>query len=324
MFQLSAIIEQVKKFYVYNNRLYLQMDHCIECREITGETVFCIDESFRSFKLKNDKIFVKLHEGHDLLVFNLEGTLLKSFTGHYNLYNAIVSDGNLYIAGKEDGKGKVFRINLQQLVITQSTPAKQAYSKVIKNTGICRWGNTIYGQDLLSGKIAWEVEFRDGEQEVSFFTMPGSDNVVVGTGNHLFLSLDAATGQCNWELNSTFDYYTQHPVNGCLYALGKEQYEVLDIDSGKIIKWKHLQGAEKNYDVWMVAGMARVYEEGLYFISNVLGRKFGRFNIESQEIDYVQELRWPTGVSGHIPVPYAGKVYILDSKDRLHIYSEVY
>lgn len=135
------------------------------------------------------------------------------------------------------------------------------------------------------------------------------------------IALDINSGNIKWELDNTIFCQIDDEKKRLLgYAIRK--YEVIDPFSGKIIVQKSMMDYyEKGLSP--VSPSNTIANGKLWFVS---GRgenaKFGRINIETSQVDFIQD--FPLQNNGQLskPVFHNGKLYLLDSNNTLHIFEE--
>lgn len=135
------------------------------------------------------------------------------------------------------------------------------------------------------------------------------------------IALDINSGNIKWELDNTIFCQIDDEKKRLLgYAIRK--YEVIDPFSGKIIVQKSMMDYyEKGLSP--VSPSNTIANGKLWFVS---GRgenaKFGRINIETSQVDFIQDFPLQNDWQLSKPVFHNGKLYLLDSNNTLHIFEE--
>jgi outer membrane protein assembly factor BamB len=143
--------------------------------------------------------------------------------------------------------------------------------------------------------------------------------------------LDILTGKVIWELHYQIPYKTgfvarnfNKETNLC-YGYGGKFYQVFDPIKGEMLLSKDMteyyeQGISPNSlhntisdgRLWFVSG------EGRYGDRN---SKFGAINLETSEIEFIQDYSFKKGGMADKPIFYNGKLYLLDKWNKeLHIF----
>ncbi|MBW3520013.1 hypothetical protein [Flavobacterium sp. NKUCC04_CG] len=81
--------------------------------------------------------------------------------------------------------------------------------------------------------------------------------------------------------------------------------------------------SEKKYGIAVSQHMHVVFEGDLYFSSNQYGTKFGKINLNTYEIEFVQNVEVESGVQIDKPLCYSNHLYLLDTAKTLHIFEKV-
>lgn len=135
------------------------------------------------------------------------------------------------------------------------------------------------------------------------------------------IALDINSGNMKWELDNTI-FCQGDTEKKLLLGYAIRRYEVIDPFLGeKIVQKNMMDYYEKGLSP--VSPNNTIANGKLWFVS---GRgenaKFGRINIETSEVDFIQD--FPLQNDGQLskPVFYNGYLYLLDSNNTLHIFEE--
>lgn len=135
------------------------------------------------------------------------------------------------------------------------------------------------------------------------------------------IALDINSGNMKWELDNTI-FCQVDTEKKLLLGYAIRRYEVIDPFLGeKIVQKNMMDSYEKGLSP--VSPNNTIANGKLWFVS---GRgenaKFGRINIETSEVDFIQD--FPLQNDGQLskPVFHNGNLYLLDSNNTLHIFEE--
>ena len=180
-------------------------------------------------------------------------------------------------------------------------------------------GRTI---DAESGEVRNTLHFEN--PPISRFIYYYEDTLIVSLnvnrGEFHLLGLDAVTGEEKWRIENAFYIYAPDNSTGLFYALSGYFYQVIDVKNGKLVCVDDLSAEMSKFDVIPEAGGC-LTEDGIYFRGR-MSAKFGLLNIHTHKFEFVEDLGagkdvWTTNIQYH-----NGKVYVLDSKDVLHIWGK--
>jgi outer membrane protein assembly factor BamB len=210
------------------------------------------------------------------------------------------------------------------------------WNKSDKNTSIIRTYNAVFFADdfknptyieninIQNGKVKWKKYF---EPKVYGEIMQYNEKIIIPLKNNHLLGLNAQTGEKLWELEDCFNYYNLDEKTGLLYGYAGERFDIIDAAKGEKIVEKRFIGSMDKYQISPDQNMNVLAGDALYFVSNWnVSTKFGKINIKTQEIEFVQKLI-PIDEKGartiaNKPVYHNGRLYILDSVGTLHIFEE--
>jgi outer membrane protein assembly factor BamB len=172
-----------------------------------------------------------------------------------------------------------------------------------------------------SGEEIWGYSL--GENKVYGNLLKYLNILIIPLNNNHLLGLNAQMGTRLWELEDCFlDNYLDENT-GLLYGYGGERFDVIDVVKGEKILQKTFEGSKEKYGINPYQSMCTLANDGLYFTCDwYYPVKFGKVNIHTQEIEFVQELGVEKGVKARKPVYHNGRLYILDTVGTLHIFEE--
>jgi outer membrane protein assembly factor BamB len=184
--------------------------------------------------------------------------------------------------------------------------------------------NTLYLKDVYTGKEIWNYNLC--ESKVYGNVLKYYNTLIIPLENNHLLGINAQTGEKLWELEDCFHHYNLDEQTGLLYGYGAERYEIIDTVKGEKILQKQFEGSMDKYNIFVSQHMNTLSGDGLYFTSNDSVIKFGKINIRTHEIEFVQELVEDKERIGRAnaskPIYHNGRLYILDSVGTLHIFEE--
>jgi outer membrane protein assembly factor BamB len=177
--------------------------------------------------------------------------------------------------------------------------------------------------NIQTGKVMWRVDF---EQKGCGKILKHKETLIVPLKNDHLLGLNTETGEKLWELEDCFNYQMLDEKTGLLYGYGAERYEIIDAAKGEKVLSKQFTGSMDKYKIFVSQHMSTLHGDGIYFTSNGSVIKFGKINIKTHEIEFVQELKEDKERTGRAnaskPVYHNGRLYIKDSVGVLHIFEE--
>ena len=206
-----------------------------------------------------------------------------------------------------------------------------------KNVILCNLNRTEVLSVNTKGAMSWQFNIPEG------FKIFGDMQIM---GNILFIDthknvneakilygLDISTGKTVWELHYQIPYdtnfaaYNFNKENNLGYGFGGKFYQVFNPSNGKMLLTKDMseyykQGVSPNPldnsiadgRLWFISG------EGKYSDRNT---KFGAINLETSEMDFIQDFSLDKGGMPDKPVFCNGKLYLLDKWNKvLHVFEE--
>lgn len=176
----------------------------------------------------------------------------------------------------------------------------------LKNIDVPLWKHTLPEGFKIFGSV-------QAIDDVLFFSCTDAN-----LPNSKLVGLEIETGKVLWEFENVIDFQIDHK-NKLLRGYQGAYYQVIDPFEGKLLINKDLKELwDKGIDPDAVRNT--IIDDKLWFVS---GRgenaKFGAINLETSEIDFIQD--FPLENDGQLdkPVYHKGKLYLLDSNNVLHI-----
>lgn len=184
--------------------------------------------------------------------------------------------------------------------------------------------------NLNDGSESWSYSFAVGEKvhgntytHKEVLVLPSMAGQMPFNKNYL-QGIDINTGKTIWKNETDFLYFQQESKTGLLYAFAGEKYQVIDPITGNKLVDIEFKGLEEGKKLQVLQGMSKLYGDGLYFISDYTQNhyecQFGKINITTHEIEFIQKLDISEGVKAAAPLYHKGRIYIKDSLDVLHVY----
>jgi len=137
--------------------------------------------------------------------------------------------------------------------------------------------------------------------------------------------LDILTGKTIWELHYQIPYdtkfaaYNYNKEDGLCYGYGSDLYQVFNPANGEILLSKDMT----EYYELAVSPNPRhntIADNRLWFVGNSRHSglaKFGAVNIKTSEMEFVQDFQLDKGGQFDKPVYHNGKLYLLDSWNKI-------
>ena len=160
-------------------------------------------------------------------------------------------------------------------------------------------------------KIFWQAQV---VEDVLFFTADNNQ-----TRESKTIALDIHTGKQLWELSKTIAYQV-NTDNGLLYGYSARVYRVVNPKNGELLQDK---------------SMLNFFDKGVcpYSFNNTIGgnrlwfvsgrgekTKFGAINIETSEMEFVQDYPLDEDFQFSKPIYHNNKLYLLDSNKILRVF----
>ncbi|MDR2653056.1 MAG: PQQ-like beta-propeller repeat protein [Prevotellaceae bacterium] len=316
--------------------------------EIKGDDICFIDKNnglnvidLYTFKLKyiiplekcfyyeTDDIYIYVYMKENG-IYRVENGELKPYWKSKYKSNSIFN--NYFIGRQYDNDTNTYSIALydritKNMIWQDNHREDRSIITVCDNLFIADWfKNPTYIEniDLQTGKIMWKVNF---EQKVSGKILKDRETFIIPLKNNHLLGVNAQIGEKLWELEDCFfDHYLDGNT-GLMYGYGNDRFDIVDVKNGKKLLQKTLSGSMEKYEISPDQNMNVLAGDYLYFVSNWrVSAKFGKINIHTQEIEFVQKLIEKEKGRGIILIKqikyHNGRLYILDSVGTLHIFED--
>ena len=152
------------------------------------------------------------------------------------------------------------------------------------------------------------------------------DQVLIFRTNtaHL-IGLDIETGKELWRLEKCNRAFHILEEQQKMFSLQTNRYQVIDPIKGEKVIEKRFEDIEEKLNIWPSPHLANVYPEGLYFVSNYQGTRFGMVDIYNSEIAWVQDHNPEAGRYEGLaaPVLHQDKLYLHEAGKTLYVYERV-
>lgn len=172
--------------------------------------------------------------------------------------------------------------------------------------------------DIEVKSILWEF---DVKCRISGAVYTVRDQVIIGTSDHKFSSLNSKTGEILWQSEGV--PYLK-PYGEILYGLDVLGYTEIDPKTGKIIKQINLEDQYKVLGIQNSAASYTVVEDYIYF-NDVRKAKVGILEKATGNIIWTFKLPVKDGVTipaSNVPQVHENRMYVLDSEGTLHVFEK--
>lgn len=281
-----------------------------------------IDGDYTGIRIFNRYVITQERNETNLIFFNPEqknGKVVISGDGQYILWRSVIFNNRFFVPiVSENG---TFHLLIDEFLTKKFFKLNRTVGGIIGDYGFYRLKNILYGIKLFSQDIKLKYSFDENclVNEPFYFS---NENLILSTSDKKLSCISSHDGILKWELSDCLQFYSQHPISGNLYGFHGERYQVIDTLKGEKIVDTIFEGSKEKYKILPSQNVNKVYEDGLYFVSNTYGCKFGKIDIENHCIDFVQDLGVKPGVEAYTPTYKDGKIYILDSEKTLHIFEK--
>ncbi len=319
-------IESISVFYKGMALGYERQKNVLFISEDIGNVIYKVPFKRNLLAIMEDKLFAS---DNDLYVYD---EVLKEFVlyreslggGRVNIFN-----GN-FIENKYERPDKFVRVTMYKGKSNIKLWEKSYFNRI---SWFCR-DSYLYVTDL-SFKYIDFIDAQTGEVKntlhfenppISRFIYNYEDTLIVSLEiqpleEYLLLGLDARTGQEKWRIEDARDLYIQDMEQGCLYGIGGNLFQVIDVKNGKMLVYERLSSEIEKYKVFPDR-QGCLSPKGLYFKSNHLDCKLGLINLQTLKIEFVIDLNLPAGVKITSMSYHNGRLYVKDTNDMLHIFAE--
>ena len=287
-----------------------------------------------NYKVSENFLYYQVEDGSSLMRLDLKAGGEEELKGEYYRTDSFLeSEGKILTIGIYSGNDVVCLINKDNFSLVLVRPFK-GLKRILSSNGIVfskRFGSChgfcLVDYDLQT--LRWEYVLEEGERVIG--QMHVWDGVLVvptRTGQLSYVKtyqtgIDLKNGRKIWK-QETLPDFSLDGYSGELHGLG-DDYVVMNPLQGEIFRKPFPQIREISKS-WVVAHYCGLYEGGLYFVTTThpdAPVHFGRIDIATQKLDFIQPLDVDLGVGvACAPVYRDGRLYILDAKNVLHIYAE--
>jgi hypothetical protein len=329
-------MKEIKKF-LNVDKFYID-DTCIIKRD---KEIYFLDENFNlieiannvyAFQVHNNQVYYQFDNLTSIYRYDLDNRQTLILEGCYVL--SITFGNNLcYIMGNENNIKSIFIINIHNFQCQKTMKYETGidvcelndFELLFRKRDFTNSKSYLCRDNLLWEKNIWQYKIINSNKVHGDILKYGNTLIIPLDNNHL-LGINAETGEKLWELEDCLNYYKLDNQTGLLYGYGAERYEIIDAVKGEKILRKQFEGSMDKYKIFASQHMSTLSGDGIYFTSNQQQIKFGKINIRTHEIEFVQELVEDTERIGRAnaskPVCHNERLYILDSAGTLHIFEE--
>jgi hypothetical protein len=178
--------------------------------------------------------------------------------------------------------------------------------------------------DIRNDVEIWTIGFERRIGASRFYKITDSWLVIqdiTKDGTNNLRCLDSKSGSIIWRLGQAFPSYNYDYSLGKLYGLGARKFEVIDTETGE----REMESELK--ENLHVASHLTFYAEGYLYFSGYLDQNipvFGAVNVETGELDFIQEVEMPGERSFRKgldrPVVVGNRLYVRDAMKVLHVF----
>lgn len=308
----------IVEFEITDTYLLLSGKNSFTVKDLNFEEVCKIEAHFTKFLMQNDLLILQKKNSEEVYIYTKTGELLKTITGEFYLWSNYSYKNNVFFTGKENGEKLGYQLDLTDLSLK-----KMPYFEIPQ---YCDEHRGVFNE----GGFVSVVNFENG---LEYFKIPRpapiegnihlyNDILILPLNNGHLLALSALTGEKLWELDTCFHFFYLDKTMGLLYGYSHYNYQVISIAQGKKLVDRNVEKSNIEYGISPCGNMCRLSGNGLYFVSWLEPTKFGKVNIQTHEIEFLQELKTKKGVKPGTPTYHQGRLYILDTVYTLHVFED--
>lgn len=318
---IKKIVDVEKTLIIQNKFIYKSNDKLFK---FNGKDSTLILNNVYDYYIKGNFIFYQENNLESLYRLNIQNGEVEQLQGLFSLKGGFgTSQESIYILGKYKNEKVYFKISLNEYIIESIIPYSMGLPEIFnENFCIVEYRDSIKSLGSLFENELWHYTLPEGFK--IFGSVQAIDDLLFfritdrNLDNSKNVGLDIKTGEILWEIENTTYFQIDHK-NKLLRGYQGAYYQVIDPFEGKLLINKDLKELwDKGIDPDAVSNT--IIDDKLWFVS---GRgenaKFGAINLETSEIDFIQD--FPLENDGQLdkPVYHKGKLYLLDSNNVLHI-----
>jgi outer membrane protein assembly factor BamB len=314
-------IKNVDKYDVLN-QLYVLSESNLSIYNLSLENETMINQVF-CFALREDYLYYQNKNIGEILLLDLRTKKKSILNGNFSIYGKIVfGSKSFYILNQINEKNFFSIIDYQsQEIISNIQMSNSLLICELKKGLLFKKKNELFCLSVNNFEKEW-IFIIDEWLRINGNIIVDNNLILFTSNNGNLFCIDTDLGSKKWEITDCLEHFTKHPISGNLYGFHGERYQVIDTLKGEKIVDTIFEGSKEKYRILPSQNVNKVYEDGLYFVSNTYGCKFGKIDIENHCIDFVQDLGVKPGVEAYTPTYKDGKIYILDSEKTLHIFEK--
>ena len=287
-----------------------------------------LNDYYPSIRCVNDLIFVQFGIQGCIYVYTNSGKLMKEIQGDFYFTNSIYNDNSLFFRGESKHGRIAYCLNLSDFSVREIVSLEWPF---YYKDGI---GLYIKKKWDVTEELVNAVDFETQKEKFKLYLTEYTEGIfhlcksilIIALKNRNLIGFSAITGEKLWELEDCFNYYNLDEATGLLYGYGGERFEIIDAVKGEKVFQKQFEGSMDKYKIFVSQHMSTLYGDGLYFTSNMQQIKFGKVNIYTHEIEFVQDLMEDKERVGRAnagkPIYHNGRLYILDTMNVLHVFED--
>ncbi|MFC0182115.1 hypothetical protein SAMN04515674_101123 [Pseudarcicella hirudinis] len=294
-------------------------------------------ESYKRVFYSNQYIFATINS--DIEVYNLNFEKVSTFKADFPVGITILEDISNYVirCGKNEEKYLFYCENLF---------AKEE-ENIAGNLLNCKYRlhftdpfsppKYFRCSDLLDEQTYWEYDCGEGIETTNLWTVRGEYLVFCTHKSDFFagklVKINLQTGDIKWEVDIPNTFLLYNEEQGLLTSfwasnVNGKNYLIIDIDKEQISIGEPI--TMNNLENVNTFGQSQyLYGSKLYFTDNVHSYgdelrpiKFGCFNIESKQVEFLQELPQAAGGQFAQVIYHTSKLYLRTSANELFVFED--
>lgn len=320
MMELAQTINNCKSLYFLANKVVYTVE------DKTQISTYINNISFNTYLsiLNISEFHNELYYFNDSILYKiLTDTIVEIFKVEDVNGVQMISDDEIFTWKKVSRKEYLYslhQLNMLKWQITTSDTYEYIYTDYF--TVFERFDETKFSMHNIQNEKLWHYSLPEGFKvygsvqtidDVLFFRCTDSN-----LDNSKNIGLNIHTGEVLWEIENTVYFQIDHK-NKLLRGYQGAYYQVVDPFSGKLLVNNYLK---ENWDkgIFPSSQNNTITEDKLLFVS---GRgentKFGAIDLETSEIDFIQD--FPLENDGQLdkPVFHQNKLYLRDTNNVLYV-----
>lgn len=317
MFSHISNISSIDNFKIGALDIFKKGDSLFKIEGVNEELL--ISQVF-DYYLVGDKLVYQVENLKDIYVIDFIKGSTDKIVGEFSLSTAVFCDQkHCYLIGLNDGNKELVQIDILELMVNSRIDYVFPQMLSCSFPGVFfKKRNELFKIDGSNGEIYWRYSVPADEKIIDLHQ--SNELLIIQSNNNKLFGLDMNTGLKLWELTDVSYYHTLDPNSGLLYSYAWDILRIINPSNGKIELEKQFEGSMEEYGIRTDANMHSISGGYLYFMSNWNTPRFGGINLNTLEIEFVQDLEVEEGVKGGVPHFHKDRLYIRDTINTLHIF----